>query len=54
MDVIIERKTVDDLASSIVDKRYKDQKKRLAKCGVKNIYYLIEGNKVVIHFSLKF
>lgn len=46
-DVIIERKTVDDLASSILDQRYKDQKNRLAKCGLKNIYYLIEGNKVI-------
>ena len=44
--VIIERKTLNDLASSICDGRYKDQSHRLEDCNVHNhnIYYLIEGN----------
>ena len=44
--VIIERKTLKDLASSICDGRYKDQSHRLEECNVHNhnIYYLIEGN----------
>jgi ERCC4-type nuclease len=45
--ILIERKTVDDLASSIQDGRYSEQSFRLN--GVEqipnhNIYYLIEGN----------
>lgn len=29
---------------SIDDGRYKEQKFRLKKCGVKNVIYLVEGN----------
>lgn len=39
---IIERKTVDDLASSIKDGRYKEQSCRLSTSSVP-VYYLIEG-----------
>ena len=44
--LIIERKTVSDLASSICDGRYKEQSFRLNECGVPNhnIMYLIEGS----------
>jgi ERCC4-type nuclease len=44
--VIIERKTLQDLASSIRDGRYKEQSFRLNECNVHNhnIIYLIEGN----------
>lgn len=44
--VIIERKTVKDLAASIKDGRYKEQSFRLDGCTQHNhnIYYLIEGN----------
>ena len=45
-DIIIERKTLTDLASSIVDGRYKEQGKRLEDAfnnGYK-VYYFIEGN----------
>jgi ERCC4-type nuclease len=44
--VIIERKTVSDLASSICDGRYKEQSCRLTECGIPNhnILYLIEGS----------
>lgn len=43
--VIIERKTLADMASSIVDGRYKEQSARLCACNVNNhnIIYLIEG-----------
>ena len=44
--IIIERKTISDLVSSIKDGRYSDQTRRLSDFeGVynRNIYYLIEG-----------
>lgn len=44
--IIIERKTVNDLASSIRDGRYNEQSYRLNNCEIHNhnIYYLIEGS----------
>lgn len=44
--VIIERKSLSDLASSIKDGRYAEQSLRLAHLDIPNhnIYYLIEGN----------
>ena len=44
--VIIERKTLQDLAASIRDGRYKEQSFRLNECTIPNhnIFYLIEGN----------
>lgn len=52
--IIIERKTVSDLASSIQDGRYKEQGMRLNSSNLHNhsIYYLIEGN--VIGYNSKF
>jgi ERCC4-type nuclease len=43
---IIERKTLNDLASSICDGRYSEQSYRLSNCELPNhqIYYLIEGD----------
>jgi ERCC4-type nuclease len=43
--VIIERKSLNDLAASICDGRYKEQSFRLNQCSIHNhhIYYLIEG-----------
>lgn len=43
LDIIIERKTDADLVHSITDGRFKEQKHRLKKCGVRNVIYLIEG-----------
>lgn len=43
LDCVVERKTVNDLASSIIDGRYEEQKHRLKGCGVKNCVYLVEG-----------
>ena len=44
--MIIERKNLNDLASSIRDGRYKEQSYRLSNTGLHNhnIVYLIEGN----------
>jgi len=43
--VLIERKTLADMASSILDGRYKEQSMRLNACNINNhnIIYLIEG-----------
>jgi len=40
--VLIERKRIDDLAASIKDKRYHDQKKRLKECAAFPPFYIIE------------
>ena len=44
--LLIERKTINDLASSIQDGRYNEQSYRLNNCEIHNhnIMYLIEGN----------
>lgn len=39
---IVERKRMDDLASSIRDGRFHEQKHRLGQCGIPNVIYLIE------------
>ncbi|KAK7271435.1 hypothetical protein RJT34_27341 [Clitoria ternatea] len=44
LDFIVERKKIDDLRSSIRDNRYKDQKLRLVRCGLKKLIYLVEGD----------
>jgi crossover junction endonuclease MUS81 len=43
---IYERKTVNDLLSSIKDGRYKEQKHRLLASGVTTINYIIEGDNI--------
>lgn len=43
IDFIIERKTADDLAASILDGRYEEQKFRLKNSGINNVIYLIES-----------
>lgn len=42
LDYIVERKRLDDLVSSIKDRRFTEQKFRLEKSGVKNKIYIIE------------
>ncbi|XWS56803.1 hypothetical protein CRYUN_Cryun09bG0117000 [Craigia yunnanensis] len=44
LDFIVERKNVDDLRSSIRDNRYRDQKLRLLRSGLKKLIYLVEGD----------
>ncbi|CAM9249782.1 unnamed protein product [Ectocarpus sp. 4 AP-2014] len=41
---IVERKTASDLASSIIDGRYEEQKRRLKLSGLRRRIYLVEGN----------
>jgi len=43
MNLILERKTVDDLKASMEDGRYEEQKFRLMRCGLSNVVYLVEG-----------
>eukprot|EP00494_Astrolonche_serrata_P001976 UN01982 len=43
LPMIIERKTMDDLAGSIVDGRFLEQKHRLKKTGSRQLIYLVEG-----------
>ncbi|KAG7604335.1 ERCC4 domain [Arabidopsis thaliana x Arabidopsis arenosa] len=44
LDFIVERKNVDDMRSSIMDNRYKDQKLRLQRSGIKKLIYILEGD----------
>ena len=43
IDCIAERKTSADLASSIKDGRYEEQKRRLVLCGLETKIYFVEG-----------
>eukprot|EP01059_Diplonema_ambulator_P011965 TRINITY_DN22025_c0_g1_i1.p1 TRINITY_DN22025_c0_g1~~TRINITY_DN22025_c0_g1_i1.p1 ORF type:complete len:715 (+),score=98.69 TRINITY_DN22025_c0_g1_i1:189-2333(+) len=43
LDIVIERKRVQDLAGSIVGGRYNDQKQRMLKAGARHLVYLVEG-----------
>ena len=54
--MIIERKTLSDLACSIKDGRYKEQGFRLSNCSLHNhnIFYLIEGNLSYYNNNNKF
>jgi len=53
--IIIERKTITDLASSIKDGRYREQKKRLLHNYPKNkILYILEGDLTVPNKSYNF
>ena len=49
IDFIIERKTLNDLSSSILDGRYNEQKYRLKNSQYKNTYYLFEGTELSTH-----
>lgn len=42
LDLVIERKRIDDLASSLKDRRWDEQKYRLINCGVRKPSYIIE------------
>lgn len=52
LDYIIERKGLDDLISSVKDSgRYYSQKYRLRHCGLRNLYYVVEGDIEAISSS---
>ncbi|PWZ30018.1 hypothetical protein Zm00014a_040754 [Zea mays] len=44
LDFIVERKEVMDLDGSIEDNRYRDQKLRMKRCGLRKLIYLVEGD----------
>ncbi|XP_074554984.1 crossover junction endonuclease MUS81 [Halichoeres trimaculatus] len=53
LDYIIERKRMDDLCGSIIDGRFREQKFRLKRCGLRRPIYLVEEcKKAASHLSL--
>ncbi|XP_015246901.1 PREDICTED: crossover junction endonuclease MUS81 [Cyprinodon variegatus] len=53
LDYIIERKRMDDLCGSIIDGRFREQKFRLKRCGLRKPIYLVEGSSSsAAHLSL--
>lgn len=44
LDCIAERKTCNDLASSLIDGRYNEQKKRIRDSGITSKIYIVEGS----------
>nr|CAB3264088.1 crossover junction endonuclease MUS81-like [Phallusia mammillata] len=52
LDYVVERKCMSDLAQSIRDGRFHEQKIRLKQCGLKSIVYLVEDMKQIQHQSL--
>nr|XP_061810854.1 crossover junction endonuclease MUS81-like [Nerophis lumbriciformis] len=43
LDYVVERKRMDDLCGSIIDGRFREQKFRLKRCGLRRPIYLVEG-----------
>lgn len=52
LDYVIERKRMDDLASSIIDKRFEEQKHRFAAADIKRAVYLVEDYGRIDNLSL--
>ncbi|KAK7910016.1 hypothetical protein WMY93_014700 [Mugilogobius chulae] len=53
LDYIIERKRIDDLCGSIIDGRFREQKFRLKRCGLRRPVYLVEEcGAAASHLSL--
>ncbi|KAF6333646.1 MUS81 structure-specific endonuclease subunit [Rhinolophus ferrumequinum] len=52
LDHIVERKRLDDLCSSIIDGRFREQKFRLKRCGLGRRVYLVEQHGSVHNLSL--
>uniref|UniRef100_A0A8I5ZVS5 Crossover junction endonuclease MUS81 n=1 Tax=Rattus norvegicus TaxID=10116 RepID=A0A8I5ZVS5_RAT len=52
LDHIVERKRLDDLCSSIIDGRFREQKFRLKRCGLGHRIYLVEEHGSVQNLSL--
>ncbi|XP_060014574.1 crossover junction endonuclease MUS81 isoform X4 [Lagenorhynchus albirostris] len=52
LDQIVERKRLDDLCSSIIDGRFREQKFRLKRCGLGRRVYLVEEHGSVRNLSL--
>ncbi|KAM8747763.1 crossover junction endonuclease MUS81 [Acanthopagrus schlegelii] len=53
LDYVIERKRMDDLCGSIIDGRFREQKFRLKRCGLRKPVYLVEEcGTAASHLSL--
>ncbi|XP_072315454.1 crossover junction endonuclease MUS81 [Eucyclogobius newberryi] len=53
LDYIVERKRIDDLCGSIIDGRFREQKFRLKRCGLRRPVYLVEEcGTAASHLSL--
>ncbi|KAM6158129.1 crossover junction endonuclease MUS81 [Rhynchocyon petersi] len=52
LDHIVERKRLDDLCSSIIDGRFREQKFRLKRCGLGRRVYLVEDHGSIQNLSL--
>ncbi|XP_058925982.1 crossover junction endonuclease MUS81 isoform X2 [Kogia breviceps] len=52
LDHVVERKRLDDLCSSIIDGRFREQKFRLKRCGLGRRVYLVEEHGSVRNLSL--
>ncbi|KAJ8255055.1 hypothetical protein GJAV_G00200440 [Gymnothorax javanicus] len=53
LDYVIERKRIDDLCGSIIDGRFREQKFRLKRCGLRRPIYLVEEcGSTAAHLSL--
>ncbi|XP_006642833.1 crossover junction endonuclease MUS81 isoform X4 [Lepisosteus oculatus] len=52
LDYIVERKRMDDLCGSIIDGRFREQKFRLKRCGLRKPIYLVENYRSATHLSL--
>ncbi|KAL0096319.1 hypothetical protein J3Q64DRAFT_1669088 [Phycomyces blakesleeanus] len=55
LDIIIERKRLDDLISSIKDGRFHEQKKRLKESGARKVMYVVEeyNKEEAVRFGLQ-
>ncbi|XP_064407829.1 crossover junction endonuclease MUS81 [Latimeria chalumnae] len=52
LDYVVERKRMDDLCGSIIDGRFREQKFRLKRCGLRNPIYLVEDHGSAQHLSI--
>ncbi|XP_075795109.1 structure-specific endonuclease subunit MUS81 [Pelodiscus sinensis] len=52
LDYVVERKRMADLCGSIIDGRFREQKFRLHRCGLRHPIYLLEEYGSVQHLSL--
>lgn len=53
LDCIAERKSISDMASSMCDGRYNEQKNRLRACALRSTMYIVEGEHIVLSMHQK-
>lgn len=53
LDYLLERKGVDDLASSIKDGRYGKQKAKMRSTGLRHLLYVLEGEPATLPSRLR-